>query len=81
MFSSDSIGMDKVKFHAIDLEEKIIENQDQFIMAVKLLRDCTVRLKFDLGNGITIQGEITIGDVTWWECTKLQIAAWWHRNF
>ena len=45
------------------------------------LKDCTVRLDFELSDGTTIQGEITFVDVTWWQCTKMQLAAWWERNF
>jgi hypothetical protein len=45
------------------------------------LKDCTVRLDFKLADGTIIQGEITFEDVTWWQCTKMQLAAWWERNF
>ena len=46
-----------------------------------LLKDCTVRLDFELEDGTTIEGEITFVDVSWWDCTKMQLAAWWERNF
>ncbi|PQJ79474.1 hypothetical protein [Polaribacter porphyrae] len=44
-------------------------------------KDCTVRLNFTLEDGTKIEGEITFLDVTWWQCTKMQLAAWWERNF
>ena len=46
-----------------------------------LRKDCTVRLDKKLENGSTLKGELTFSDVTWWECTKMQVAAWWERNF
>lgn len=57
--------------------QKINENHLQTVA----IRDCTVRLDFELSDGTTIQGEITFVDVTWWQCTKMQLAAWWERNF
>lgn len=44
-------------------------------------KDCTVKLDVKLSNGSTLTGELTFSDVTWWECTKMQVAAWWERNF
>lgn len=44
-------------------------------------KDCTVRLDVELSDGTTIQGELTFEDVTWWQCTKMQLVAWWKRNF
>ncbi len=44
-------------------------------------KDCTVKLDMKLENGSTLKGELTFSDVTWWECTKMQVAAWWERNF
>ena len=57
--------------------QTIIENPLQ----TDELKDCTVRLDFELSDGTTIQGEITFVDVSWWSCTKMQLAAWWKRNF
>lgn len=58
--------------------QKINENNLQTIPREK---NCTVRLDFELSDGTTIEGEITFVDVTWWQCTKMQLAAWWERNF
>ena len=57
--------------------QTIIENPLQ----TDELKDCTVRLDFELSDGSTIQGEITFVDVSWWSCTKMQFGAWWKRNF
>lgn len=57
--------------------QEIIENHLQ----TDERKDCTVRLDFELEDGTTIQGEITFVDVSWWDCTKMQLAAWWERNF
>lgn len=57
--------------------QKINENHSQNL----LLKDCTVRLDFKLSDGTTIQGEITFLEVTWWLCTRMQLLAWWERNF
>ena len=57
--------------------QKIDENHSQNLV----LKDCTVRLDFKLSDGTTIQGEITFLEVTWWLCTRMQLLAWWERNF
>jgi len=46
-----------------------------------LKKDCTVKLDFTLDNGTQIKGEITFADISWWDCTKIQVAAWFERNF
>lgn len=46
-----------------------------------LKKDCTVKLDMDLEGGGHIQGEITFDDVSWWDCTKIKVAAWFARTF
>ena len=46
-----------------------------------VINDCTVRLNFTLEDGTTVTGTITFEDVSWWDCSKMQLAAWWKRNF
>jgi hypothetical protein len=46
-----------------------------------LFVDCNIRVRFELDDGSTIEGELTFLDVSWFECKKMQLAAWWHRNF
>lgn len=60
---------------------KTTENAIHYSESSNLLKNCTVRLDFTLEDGTTIQGEITFVDVSWWDCTKMQLAAWWERNF
>lgn len=57
--------------------QKIDENHLQTLV----IKDCTVRLDFKLSYRTTIQGEITFLEVTWWQCIKMQVLAWWERNF
>ena len=80
ILSSVSIGKNQDKHIPIDLTEQTVENYIENNSAAEL-KDCTVRLDFELADGTTIQGEITFVDVTWWECSKMQLAAWWERNF
>ena len=75
--SNGMINESEVKIEA----QQIIENPMQTNELSNLTKDCTVRLDFELSDGTTIQGEITFVDVTWWQCTKMQLAAWWERNF
>ncbi len=65
------------RLEVLNTTENLAENSENSI----LLKDCTVRLDFKLEDGTTIQGEITFVDVSWWDCTKMQLAAWWERNF
>lgn len=44
-------------------------------------KDCTVKLDMDLKGGGHIQGEITFEDVSWWDCTKIKVTAWFARTF
>lgn len=44
-------------------------------------KDCTVKLDFTLESGAEVKGEITFVDVSWWDCTKIQVAAWFARTF
>lgn len=71
----------KHAFNGVDAVEQTIEGQFLNSEKVNLSKDCTVRLDFELEDGTTIQGELTFVDVSWWECTKMQFAAWWKRNF
>ena len=43
---------------------------------VQLKRDCTVRIKNE-----TYDLEVTFEDVTWFQCMKMKLAAWWDRTF
>ena len=44
-------------------------------------KDCKVRIDHELPDGGTVKGELVFEDVTWWQCSKMQVAAWWDRNF
>ncbi len=81
IFSSVSIGMNNDKHIPIDFAEQTIEDDTNNNNSAAALKDCTVRLDFELADGTTIQGEITFVDVTWWDCTKMKFAAWWARTF
>jgi len=78
-FASNGISNENncEKLRAINTTESIAETSENSV----LLKDCTVRLDFELEDGTTIQREITFVDVSWWDCTKMQLAAWWKRNF
>lgn len=82
MLSFASVGKEmKNPFNKVDAVEQALESHFLNSEEVELLKDCTVRLDFELGDGTTIQGELTFVDVSWWSCTKMQFAAWWKRNF
>ncbi len=44
-------------------------------------KDCTVKVDVELEDGSTIKGEVMFEDITWWQCTKAQVASWWKRTF
>ena len=75
-----SVNANNNKSFSIDCIEQTSNDALQTNNTIDL-RDCTVRLDFELDDGTTIQGEITFSDVSWWDCTKMQFAAWWERNF
>jgi len=79
LLSYTSINANNNKSFSIDFIEQT--SNDTFQNNNIIVRDCTVRLDFELDDGTTVQGEITFSDVSWWECTKMQFAAWWERNF
>lgn len=64
-----------------DFIEQTPNNSYQDNEATSQRKDCTVRVDFELEDGSTIQGEITFVDVSWWDCTQMQLFAWWKRNF
>lgn len=76
-----SIDENGMTLFSKDLVEQTTDNSYQISDINNLLKDCTVRIDTELEDGTTIQGEITFIDVTWWQCTKMQLAAWWDRNF
>ena len=45
------------------------------------LRECTVRIHVKDDSGSVTEYEVTFSDLSWWSCTKLQLGAWWDRNF
>lgn len=47
----------------------------------ELVKDCEVRLNMTLENGTHIEGTVTFSDVSWWDCAKMQLGAWYTRNF
>jgi len=46
-----------------------------------LVRDCTLRLNMTTDDGTTIVGTLTFVGVSWFDCQKLTLVAWWTRNF
>ena len=43
---------------------------------VQLRVDCTVRVEVD-----NVEWEVTFYEVTWFQCQKMKLAAWWNRTF
>ena len=80
-FSFASTGISNENNSSIAEAAKTTESSIQNSENSTLLKDCTVRLDFELEDGTTIQGELTFVDVSWWDCTKMQLGAWWYRNF
>jgi hypothetical protein len=58
----------------------LLENVHQIAPVDELRKDCTVTIDHELPDGGSIKGELIFEDVTWWQCTKMQVAAWWDRN-
>ena len=81
MLSSASIGINNKSLSTTYLAEETFENSCQQTKTTNVLKDCTVKLDFELEDGTTIQGEITFVDISWWDCTQIQIVAWWERTF
>ncbi len=46
-----------------------------------LLVDCEFRVVVNNEDGTSTEYHITVHDVSWWNCKKMQLAAWWDRNF
>jgi hypothetical protein len=78
-FASSEIVNENISL--TDINEQPINISFQNPKSFTSFKDCTVRLDFELADGSTIEGEITFEDVSWWECSKMQLGAWWARNF
>lgn len=79
-------SIEKLVVHNSSIINHKIENCDfwtRSIIAEKsdLLKDCEVRLDMTLENGTKIEGTVIFSDVSWFDCAKMQLAAWWTRNF
>jgi hypothetical protein len=81
MPSSASIEKKIKSFYVGNSVEQVLKSYFLSSGKVQLLKDCTVKLDFKLEDGTKIQGELTFIDVSWWDCTKMQLGAWWARNF
>lgn len=46
-----------------------------------LVKDCEFTVIVENDDGTETEYEITVHDISWWQCTKLQVGAWWDRNF
>lgn len=78
-FTSASDGMQghvNVGYKSNDLIENAL-----IIVPTADAKDCTVKIDVTLEDGSTIKGEVMIENITWWQCTKIQVAAWWERTF
>lgn len=43
--------------------------------------DCTIRVDITLSDGTTVTGEITIVDISWWDCTKVKVGNFLSKVF
>lgn len=43
--------------------------------------DCTFRENVINADGTISNYIVTVHDVSWWNCKKMQLAVWWHRTF
>lgn len=44
-------------------------------------RECTVRIHTKDDSGKVTEYTVTFSDLSWFTCKKLQLGAWWDRNF
>lgn len=44
-------------------------------------RSCTLKIRMTLENGTKVKGTITVSEVTWWQCKKLQVANFFSKIF
>ncbi len=66
----------------LSLESRdILESAMGIAPVADFKKDCKVRINHEMTDGGTVKGELIFEDVTWWQCSKMQVAAWWDRNF
>ena len=79
-FTSASTTIER-QLNSTPESRRFLENAQQVSPVDDFRKDCTVRIDHELPDGGSIKGELIFEDVTWWQCTKMQVAAWWDRNF
>lgn len=70
---------DKQNIENIQLVENSIDYEVSEVEV--LLVDCEFRVIVDNEDGTSTEYHITVHDVSWWNCKKMQLGAWWDRNF
>lgn len=68
VLSSDAFVLEKHQNNSFFCNESSIYLSDT--------RDCTIRVKTD-----DMDIELTLHDVSWWDCTKLKLRALWEFGF
>ena len=58
-----------------DSSEPVLNND------VSLAADFTFRVNVVNPDGTISVYIVTVHDVSWWNCKKMQLAVWWDRNF
>lgn len=76
-FSFASVNK-SLRYNDVGNSSKLFKNQ---LYQAEKIKECTVKLDFELEDGTVIQGTLTFSDVSWWDCSKMQLVAWWERNF
>ncbi|MCB9082058.1 MAG: hypothetical protein H6555_10145 [Lewinellaceae bacterium] len=45
------------------------------------VKECTFTIKSELEDGTKIETEVTVSDLSWWQCTKIQVGTWFSNTF
>lgn len=71
-----------IEFNKLDAEKKqLVKSIDIIKKDNMLLVDCEFRVIIENEDGTDTEYHITVHDVSWWNCKKMQLGAWWSRNF
>lgn len=71
-----------IEFDKLDAEkEQLVESNSIIEEDNMLLVDCEFRVVVENEDGTSTEYHITVHDVSWWNCKKMQLGAWWNRNF
>ncbi len=65
----------------IEVMDVLILDQSDLELPDEAAGECTFTIRTELDDGTRIESEVTVSDLSWWDCTKTKIGVWWTNDF